>query len=108
MRTTTVALLLAAFLVPSQIAPARDRDEDPKKEEERRKQEKEEKKRKREAVNDFLKEKDKNKDGSVSRDEYLAGEDDKDAAGKKFDEFNKNGDRALSRSEIEDLLGLSK
>ena len=63
--------------------------------------------RKRDAVKEFLKQKDKNKDSSVSRDEYIADESDKEAAGKKFDEFNKNGDRALAKSEIEDLLGLS-
>lgn len=60
----------------------------------------------REAVKAFLEPKDKNKDGSLSRDEFIADEDDKEAAGKRFDEANKNGDRSLSKSEISDMLGL--
>lgn len=107
MKTNIIALVLAALIVPSHMAAGREREEDPKKEEERKKAEKAEKERKRDAVKEFLKQKDKNKDSSVSRDEYIADESDKEAAGKKFDEFNKNGDRALAKSEIEDLLGLS-
>ncbi|MEK7953125.1 hypothetical protein [Luteolibacter soli] len=120
MKTTTIAMLLAALIVPAQVTlaapkeredPKKEREdprkEDPKKEEERKKAEKAEKERKRDAVKDFLKQKDGNKDGSVSKDEYLADESDKEAAGKKFDEFNKNGDRALAKSEIEALLGLT-
>jgi hypothetical protein len=42
----------------------------------------------------------------VNRDEYLDGESDKDEAGKKFDRYNKNGDRSLSKSEIAEMLGL--
>lgn len=74
------------------------------------KKEKEEKRaandKRREAVNALLKEKDTNHDGSLSRDEYLVGESDAAAAGAKFDKSNKNGDRQLSRKEIEDLLGI--
>jgi Flp pilus assembly protein TadB len=109
MKITTIALLLAALIVPAEMASAKEK-EDPRKEAEREKQEKEkakaDKERKRDAVKEFLKKKDKNNDSSVSKDEYLADEDDKDAAGKKFDEFNKNGDRSLSKKEIEELLGL--
>lgn len=64
------------------------------------------KKKDREAIKDFLETKDKNKDGSLTKDEFISDEDDKEAAGKKFDEANKNGDRALSKSEISDMLGL--
>jgi len=62
--------------------------------------------KKREAVNGLLKEKDKNDDGTLSKDEYMAGEADAAAAGAKWDQFNKNGDRQLSRKEIEEMLGL--
>ncbi|MCW1887361.1 hypothetical protein OKA04_21670 [Luteolibacter flavescens] len=107
MKTTAIALFLAALIVPSHLASARERErEDPRKEEERKKQERADKDRKRDAVKDFLKKKDKNKDSSISRDEYLADEEDKEAAGKKFDEYNKNGDRSLTKKEIEALLGL--
>lgn len=62
--------------------------------------------KKRDAVNALLKAKDKNDDGTLSKEEYIAGESDAAAAGAKWDEFNKNGDRQLSRMEIEALLGL--
>ena len=65
-------------------------------------------KKDREAIKTFLSTKDKNKDGSLSRDEFLSDEADKEAAGARFDGANKNGDRALSKSEISDMLGLGK
>jgi hypothetical protein len=72
--------------------------------------EKEEKKKKneenRKAVNEVLAVKDKNGDGALSKDEYLIGEADPVAAGKRFDQFNKNGSRDLEKSEIETSLGL--
>jgi hypothetical protein len=58
------------------------------------------------AIKDFLAEKDANKDGSVKKDEYLAGETDQAAATAKFEEFDKNRDRSLSKSEIADMLGI--
>ena len=71
-----------------------------------KKKEKKEKENKREAINAVLKAKDKNDDGSLTKDEYLTGEADQEAASKRFDQFNKNGDRSLSRSELEESLGL--
>jgi len=68
--------------------------------------EKAERDKKREAVDGVLKDKDKNDDGSLTRDEYIAGEANADEAGKRFDQFNKNKDRYLSRQEIETMLGL--
>ena len=62
--------------------------------------------KKRDAINSFLKDKDKDDDGTLSKDEYIAGESDAAAASAKFDQFNKNGDRQLSRTEIEAMLGL--
>lgn len=61
---------------------------------------------KRKAVQEVMEAKDKNHDGSLSKEEYLAGEADQEDAGKKFDEFNKNKDRFLSRGELIALLGL--
>ena len=69
-------------------------------------QEKKEKENKREAINKVMEAKDKNHDGSLTKDEYLTGEADQDGASKRFDQFNKNGDRSLSRTELEDSLGL--
>ncbi len=57
-------------------------------------------------MNEVLKAKDKNKDGSLTLDEYLTGESDIEAAKKNFDQFNKNKDRSLSKAEIADSLGL--
>lgn len=68
--------------------------------------EKAERDKKRESVDAVLKLKDKNGDGSLTKEEYVAGETDADAAEKRFDKFNKNKDRYLSRQELETLLGL--
>ena len=61
---------------------------------------------KRKAVQEVMEAKDKNHDGSLSKEEYLAGEANQEDAGKKFDEFNKNKDRFLSKGELIALLGL--
>lgn len=61
---------------------------------------------KREAVDAVLDVKDKNNDGSLSLDEFLIGETDAEDATARFNEFNKNGDRYLSKKEIEAMLGL--
>lgn len=61
---------------------------------------------KRKAVQEVMEAKDKNHDGSLSKEEYLAGEEDQEAAAKKFDEFNKNKDRFLSKGELAASLGL--
>ena len=74
------------------------------KEEQKKKAEAQEKKR--DAVNAVLKVKDKNHDGSLTKEEYIAGEADAASAAKLFDKFNKNNDRYLSRQELEALLGL--
>lgn len=60
----------------------------------------------RDAVKDVLEEKDANKDGSITREEFIADETDKVKAGEKFDEANTNKDRSLSKGEIADMLGV--
>lgn len=72
------------------------------------KREKERKARdeKNKKINDFLDGVDANHDGSVSRDEFTAGESNKEKALEKFKEANKNGDSSLTKSEIADMLGL--
>jgi hypothetical protein len=62
--------------------------------------------KKREQIDAVLDVKDKNKDGSLDADEYLIGESDAEAAKARFKEFNKNGDRYLSKGELETSLGL--
>ncbi len=60
------------------------------------------------AIDDFLDVHDKNKDKSVTLEEYLAGEKTNAAdAEKKFKQYNKNNDRYLSKSEIQEMLGLN-
>ena len=68
--------------------------------------EKAEREKRRDAVKSVMDAKDKNHDGSLSKDEYLTGEADAEAAGKTFDQFNKNKDRFLSKSELADSLSL--
>lgn len=77
-----------------------------KQEEAQKKKDKEDREKKREAIDKLLEAKDTNHDGSLSLDEYTAKESDIAAATKKFDEFNKNHDRYLSKMEMGELLGL--
>ncbi|MCX6866858.1 MAG: hypothetical protein NTV46_11710 [Verrucomicrobia bacterium] len=69
-------------------------------------QEKEVREKRRAAVQAVLDDKDKNHDGSLSKEEYIAGEADPAAAAKKFDKYNKNRDRVLTKGEIADSLAL--
>lgn len=110
MKTIIIALSLAALVIPAEAANRRGaapkvtkRD---RQEEKREQKEREARQRQQEEIRKILERKDGNNDGSLTRDEYLTGEADKEAAGKKFDSANKNGDRTLSKSEIEGLLKL--
>ena len=58
------------------------------------------------AIDSFLEDHDKNHDKSVSLEEYVAGEKNAGDAEKKFQEYNKNKDRYLSKTEIQEMLGL--
>ncbi len=104
-----LVFLLAAFsmlaTVEAKQPPASARAQQAEKEKQK-KLEKEARDKKRDAVKAVLDAKDKNHDGSLTRDEYLTGETDADAAGKRFDQFNKNGDRYMTKDEIETSLGL--
>ncbi|MCW1926226.1 hypothetical protein OKA05_26955 [Luteolibacter arcticus] len=107
MKAIPIVLIIASLVVSVDAKPNRaaQRKRD-KAEEKREAQERKAREVKRDAIQGYLDKKDKNHDGSLSRDEFLTGEADQKAAGKKFDTYNKNGDRALSKSEIETLLGL--
>jgi hypothetical protein len=80
--------------------------EQAKKEEARKQKERAEREQRRDKIEAFMKDRDGNKDGSLTKDEFISGETDKEQGGKKFDEYNKNKDRYLSKSEIQDLLGI--
>ncbi len=80
---------------------------------EKQKQEEQEKKErdeardaKRDGVNEVLDEKDGNNDGSLTLEEFLTGESDVERATATFNEYNKNGDRYLTKMEIATMLGL--
>ena len=104
------ALLIGILVVPAEarkiLPPGKAERKREKVEEKQEQKEKRERDRKHDAVDAFLETWDTDHDGSLTRDEYLVGEPDKAAGGKKFDQANKNGDRYLMRSEIEELLGL--
>lgn len=106
MKPIVLMIILAALIVPAEAKKKKGGGGkgDPKQAEKAKKDA--EKDRKRKGVDDFLAQKDKNSDRIVTKPEYLDGVADAEAAGKKFDQFNKNKDRALSKSEIEALLGL--
>lgn len=57
------------------------------------------------AIDDFLKDHDRNKDGSVTLEEFSGSAAGNDAESK-FAQYNKNRDRYLSKKEIQELLGL--
>lgn len=106
-------LALASLLVGSTIPAAANNNDDNKRAAEQAKKakaekekKKEEKKKVRDQIKEFMLERDKNKDGSLSKDEFLSAEDDKAEGESKFDEYNKNKDRSLSKSEVQDMLGL--
>jgi len=73
-----------------------------------KKREKEHKEReeKNKLIMNYLQGVDTNHDGSVSRDEFLAPESNKEKALKMFDAANKNRDSSLTKSEIADMLGV--
>lgn len=101
----TIASL--CLIVPAEAGKDDKSAKEEQKEKEKKKElEKEARENKRKAVQDILDAKDKNHDGSLSREEYLDGEADAEAASKVFDQFNKNRDRALSKTEIAASLGL--
>ncbi len=58
---------------------------------------------KREKIDRFMEPIDKNNDNSISEEEFLAENPDGKS---KFDQYNKNKDGYLTKSEIEDMLGL--
>ena len=63
---------------------------------------------KRNAIQDYLEPRDKNHDGSLTMDEFIADEGDKDSAKSEFEAANKNGDRYLTKVEISAMLELDK
>ena len=107
--TKILALMAMSFCLIATPAEARGNNKgqaEAKKRKEERAKKRQDREQKREAIDDFLKPLDKNKDGSLTIDEFLAGESDKEEGMKKFQSVNKNGDRTLTRSEIEALLGI--
>lgn len=96
--------LFVAFMValPAYAAPKKDAKSDA------RDKLKDAKEAYRDAINAYLEPKDTNHDGSISLQEFIADESDKESATKKFEEANKNGDRALTKDEIAVMLGADK
>ncbi len=104
---TILGLLAVSFCL---ITPVEAKGGNNNKEAQKRKQEREQKRQeraaKRDAIDEFLKPRDLNKDGSLTLDEFLSGETDKEEGARKFEEANKNGDRYLTKKEIEEMLGV--
>lgn len=103
----TVALLSLAVLPPvAEAAKNVPNKQDADKKKQEQKAEREARGKKHEAIQAAMEAKDKNHDGSLTLDEYIAGEADAAAATKKFEQFNKNKDRVLSKKELAEALGL--
>lgn len=73
---------------------------------EKRDKERKERDEKNDKIKEFMDARDSNHDNSLSLEEFIAGESNKESATRKFNDANKNKDRALSKSEIAELLGL--
>ena len=98
-------LALSLCLMSPPVEAAGKGDAGKKKKEEREKKRAENAK-KRQTMDDYITPLDKNKDGSLTFDEFIEGETDKEAGKTKFERYNKNGDRYLTKAEISDMLGL--
>jgi hypothetical protein len=110
MKSAFLLAFAALFLIAPAEAAKQGNNKAGQKAAEAKKKEKEadraDRAKKREGVDAVLEVKDKNKDGSLDPDEYLIGESDVEAAKARFKQFNKNGDRYMSKREIQDSLGL--
>jgi Flp pilus assembly protein TadB len=109
MKPFLIACFTLALMHPTVIAKTTAGQTPQQKQQEKKKEKEKEKadrEKRRTAVQDVLDAKDKNHDGSLTKDEYLAGEADAAAATATFDKFNKNKDRVLAKAEIADSLGL--
>ena len=111
MKPFVMMLILAALIIPAEAGKkgwanrAAVANKQAQKEEKEEQAKRKQRDREHKALEGLLAKKDTNKDKFLSKDEYVAGEPDAEAAGKRFDKFNKNGDRTLSKSEMEALLG---
>jgi hypothetical protein len=105
-----VVSLFAVFATPAEAKKngknSQKAAEQAKKEKARKEAERAERRDAREKIDAFMKPRDKNRDGSLSIEEFLSGETDKAEGEKKFNKFNKNHDRAPYKTEIKEMLGL--
>lgn len=96
---------LCLIILPAEAAKRRGPSKEQQQEQKEKQAERERADKARDGVKEVLAAKDKNDDGTLTKEEYLTGEADAVAAAAKFDQFNKNGDRSLSKKEIEASLG---
>jgi hypothetical protein len=109
-QTLIVLSFLAVFAAPAEAKQKGNNNQkanqQAQKEKAKKEKERAESRNVREAVSAFMKPRDKNRDGSLTKEEFLSGETDKAAGEKKYNQFNKNNDRGLYKSEIQAMLGL--
>jgi len=94
-----IVLIAAILISPMAHAAAKEKKPDPIKDA---------KDKYRDSLKSYMESRDKNNDGSLTKDEYMESETDKEAAGKAFDAANKNGDRSLTKTEIGEMIGIDK
>ena len=106
MKTSFFFIIAIALISPVQAGKQKKGGMSPeqKKEQQEKQKEKEKREKTRLAVKEILDVKDKNNDGSLSLDEYLIGEADAEGAKVKFTKININGDRYISKGELEKSL----
>lgn len=106
---TILSLLLLIGILPVEAQTRQQIDAARKAQAEREKERKEarEKREKiKKAIEDFMEGLDLNNDKSLTLEEFVSSEKDAKSAESKFNLYNKNKDRYLSKTEIQDMLGL--
>lgn len=106
-----IAFILALFVYAGVLpveAKKNNNKQNQKAQQEKKKEaaERAKKDRMNQEIEDYIAGRDKNKDKSLTLEEFVAGESDAKAAEAKFTEYNKNRDRYLSKTEVKELLGL--
>ena len=106
---TLIALIALTGVLPVQAQRNRRNGAAQRAQAQERKKEQQERAKKdkiNKEIDGFLKDRDRNNDKSLTLEEFVSGEGNAKAAESKFQEHNKNKDRYLSRTEIQEMLGL--
>jgi hypothetical protein len=109
LHTLAIASLLSFFALPADAGNNNNNKkaiEQAKKLKAQKEKERVERKKVNEEIKDYMATRDKNKNGALSKEEFMLGESDAAKAESTFNTYDKNRDRALHKREIQAMLGL--